>query len=82
MVGKNKRNFFDDIKLRVKSKISNWQLKHFSSGGKAVLIKAIAQAVPTYTMSVFKIPLALCEDIQKVIPRFWWGSKDDKRGIH
>ncbi|KAH9799959.1 reverse transcriptase domain-containing protein [Citrus sinensis] len=82
MVGRNKRNFFDDLKLRVKSKISNWQHKHFSSGGKEVLIKAIAQAIPTYAMSVFKIPLGLCEDVQKIIARFWWGSQDDKRGIH
>ncbi|KAH9719688.1 reverse transcriptase domain-containing protein [Citrus sinensis] len=82
MVGRNKRNFFDDLKLRVKSKISNWQHKHFSSGGKEVLIKTIAQAIPTYAMSVFKIPLGLCEDVQKIIARFWWGSQDDKRGIH
>lgn len=82
MVGRNKRKFFHDIKLRVISKILSWQHKYFSSGGNEVLLKAIAQAVPTYAMSVFKIPLGLCEDIQKVIARFWWGSKEEKRGIH
>ncbi|KAH9733910.1 hypothetical protein KPL71_017186 [Citrus sinensis] len=63
MIGRNKMNFFNDIKLRVISKVSSWQHKHFSKGGKEVLIKAIAQAVPTYTMSVFKIPQGLCDDI-------------------
>ncbi|KAL9451496.1 hypothetical protein AB3S75_013125 [Citrus x aurantiifolia] len=33
-------------------------------------------------MSVFKIPLAVSNDIQRVITRFWWSSKEDKKGIH
>ena len=82
MIGRNKRNFFNGIKLRVISKVSSWQHKHFSKGDKEILIKAIAQAVPTYAMSVFKIPQGLCDDIQKVIAKFWWGSKNDRKGIH
>ncbi|KAH9679641.1 putative reverse transcriptase/RNA-dependent DNA polymerase [Citrus sinensis] len=56
--------------------------KLFSSGGREVLIKAVAQAVPAYAMSVFKLPASICEDIQKAIARFWWGSTSDRRGIH
>lgn len=82
MVGRNRTSFFNDIKLKVLSKISNWQHKFFSSGGKEVLIKAVAQAVPAYAMSVFKIPLAICNDIQRAIARCWWGSTNDKKGIH
>ena len=33
-------------------------------------------------MSVFKLRLGLCDDIQKVMAKFWWRSKEDKRGIH
>ncbi|XP_024042526.1 uncharacterized protein LOC112099318 [Citrus clementina] len=82
MVGRKKTSFFNDIKLKVLSKISSWQHKLFSSGGKEILIKAVAQAVPSYAMSVFKIPLAVCNDIQRAIARFWWGSTKDKKGIH
>ena len=71
MVRRNKINFFNDIKLRILSKISSWQAKLFSCGGKEILIKAVAQAVPAYVMSVFKHPLGLCEDMQKAIARFW-----------
>ncbi|KAH9728345.1 putative reverse transcriptase/RNA-dependent DNA polymerase [Citrus sinensis] len=59
--------FFNDVKLKVLNKISNWQHKLFSSGGKEILIKAVAQAVPAYAMSVFKIPLGLCNDIQRAM---------------
>ncbi|KAL9413535.1 hypothetical protein AB3S75_042092 [Citrus x aurantiifolia] len=33
-------------------------------------------------MSVFRIPAGLCDDIQRTVARFWWGSKEDKLGIH
>ncbi|KAL9461788.1 hypothetical protein AB3S75_004729 [Citrus x aurantiifolia] len=82
MVGRKKTSFFNEIKLRVINKISNWQANFFSSGGKEILIKAVAQAVPAYAMSVFKLPLGLCEDMQKAIAGFWWGQKREKRSIH
>lgn len=82
MVGRRKISFFNEIKLRVLSKLSSWQSKKFSCGGKEVLIKAVVQAIPAYAMSVFKILQGLCEDIEKVISRFWWGSSDTHRSIH
>ncbi|KAL9460150.1 hypothetical protein AB3S75_003368 [Citrus x aurantiifolia] len=82
MIGRKRSNFFNDIKLKVFNKISNWQHKFFSCGGKEVLIKAAAQAIPAYAMSVFKIPMGVCNDIQKTVVDFWWGSKSDKKSIH
>lgn len=73
MVERKLTSLFNEIKLKVLSKISNWQHKFFFffSDSKEVLIKAVAQAVPTYAMSVFKIPQALCNDIEKVVTTFW-----------
>ncbi|KAH9722904.1 putative reverse transcriptase/RNA-dependent DNA polymerase [Citrus sinensis] len=82
MIRRKKTSFFNDIKLRVLIKLSSWQNKCFSSGGKEILIKAVAQAVPAYAMSVFKIPQGLCDDIQKAVARFWWGSSETHRRIH
>lgn len=42
MVGRKRASFFNDLKLRVLSKIANWQHKLFSSGGKEVLVKVVA----------------------------------------
>lgn len=82
MIGRKAKSFFTDVKHRVLNKIQSWQHKFFSSGGKEVLIKAVAQAIPAYAMSVFKIPLGLCEDIQRTVARFWWGTSREKKGIH
>jgi hypothetical protein len=43
-----------------------------------VLIKHIAQALPTHVMSVFKIPFGLCDTLQKHTRSFLWGSEGGK----
>ncbi|KAH9696949.1 hypothetical protein KPL71_023406 [Citrus sinensis] len=70
IIGGKTMSFFNELKLKLLSKISNWQHKLFSSDGKEVLIKAVAQAVLAYAMSVFKVPLTLCENIKKAITKF------------
>ena len=82
MIWRKTKSFFKEIKLRVLNKIGSWQHKYFSSGGKEVLIKVVAQAVPSYAMSVFKIPMGLCKDIQRAVARFWWGTKQEKKIIN
>lgn len=35
--------------------------------------------MPTYIMSVFKIPLGLCDDLTSIISDFWWGVENGRR---
>lgn len=82
MVGKNKRQFFKSIKLRVLNKLKGWKARLFSSGGKEVLLKAVIQATPVYAMGVFKLPKCLCEDLQRCITNCWSANYDDSKCIH
>ena len=50
--------------------------------GREVLIKVVIQAIPTYAMGCFKIPLGLCHEIETMIKKFWWGQRGEKRKIH
>lgn len=70
MIGRKRSSFFNDVKLKVVGKISNWQHKFFSCGGKEVLIKTAAQAAPAYALSIFKIPMGICDNFHKVIANF------------
>ena len=53
--------------------------KILSAGGKDVLIKSVAQAIPVYSMSCFRLPQGLCKHINNIIRKFWWGCKQGKR---
>ncbi|XP_065626375.1 uncharacterized protein LOC136066260 [Quercus suber] len=63
LVGRNKRASFNDIKDKLSKKLAGWKGKLLSKAGKEVLIKAVAQAIPTYTMSCFNIPDSLCDEL-------------------
>ena len=55
--------------------------KLLSQVGKEVMIKAVVQSIPVYSMSVFKLPVGLCKDIEAMIRKFWWRNGDSKK-IH
>lgn len=50
-----------------------------SKAGKEILIKAVAQATPTYSISCFKLPDSLCEDLTSLIRNFWWGQRQEEK---
>ena len=80
LVGRSKRNTFAQLKQRVSNKLAGWKEKLLSSAGKEILIKAVAQAVPSYTMSCFKLPDTLCEELTEMVRQFWWGQvKEEKK---
>ena len=62
------------------NKLVGWKKKLLSSARKEVLIKAVAQVVPLYMMSCFKLSNTLCDELTGMIRQFWWGQvKDEKK---
>nr|XP_023876772.1 uncharacterized protein LOC111989214 [Quercus suber] len=81
LVGKGKRKAFNRIKDQVGRKIAGWKGRLLSSAGREILIKAVAQATPTYTMGCFKLPDSLCKDLNSMMSNFWWGQKNKERKL-
>ena len=79
-MGRSKNNTFAHLKQRMANKVSRWKEKLLTHAGKEVLIKSVAQAVPSYTMSCFQLPKKLCEEPTGMIGQFWWGQvKNEKK---
>ena len=76
-VGKGKKASFNYIKEKVWRKLQGWEGKLLSQAGREVLIKLVIQAIPTYTMGCLKIPIGLCNEIEGLIKKFWWGQRGD-----
>ncbi|XP_042980052.1 uncharacterized protein LOC122310236 [Carya illinoinensis] len=82
MVGRSKWNSFKGILDKFRSRISSYKIKLMSKAGKEIHIKAVLQALPSYTMSVFNLPKSLLKDINSVIHNFWWGQQEREHKIH
>lgn len=70
-IGRKKKERFDNIKHRVWKKLQGWERKLLFQAGQEILIKVVAQAPPTYTMSYFKLPIAFCHEIEALIKKFF-----------
>jgi len=78
----SKAQVFAFVRDRLQTRVNTWSSKFLSKGGKEVLIKSQAQALPTYVMSCFLLPKAICYKLNSAIANFWWSNKVESRGIH
>jgi hypothetical protein len=53
--------------------------RRLSAGGKDILIKSVEQVIPVFSMAYFHLPKGLCDDINAMIRKFWWGSRTGER---
>jgi hypothetical protein len=81
-VGKSKKKTFKYLKRRIWSRIQGWQEKLLSKAGKEILIKVVAQSIPTYAMSCFDLTKGLCDELSSMISRYWWNQQDKIHKIH
>ncbi|KAK9986470.1 hypothetical protein SO802_031421 [Lithocarpus litseifolius] len=78
LVLRSKKNTFRVLKERLDNKLSGWKEKMLSQAGNEILIKAMAQAISTYTMSVFKLPNTLFDGMISMVCFFWWGQTNGR----
>ena len=70
------------IHEKIKSRFHGWYGKFLSAGGKEVLLKAMAMAMPVFAMSVFKLPKITCQNLTSAMTNFWWNAQEGKKKIH
>jgi hypothetical protein len=81
-IGRDRAKAFAFVKEKIWKRIIGWKERFLSKAAKEILIKAIAQAIPTYDMSCFDITKSLCDDISRMICRHWWSQMDDEHRAH
>jgi hypothetical protein len=82
LVGADQSDCFIHFIERIIQRINGWKEKILSIGGKEILLKAIAQAIPVYAMSVFLIPKGVCKKMMDAIAHFWWGDDENTNKMH
>jgi len=70
VVGRNNKATLNYIKERVWNKLQGWKEKLLSQASREILLKAMVQAIPTFSMICFKLPVGLCHEIKMMIIKF------------
>lgn len=70
------------LKERTHCRLYSWYLRRLSQGGKEVLLKSTASALPVFPMSVFKLPETLIKNLNSLMAGFWWSSEPHLKKIH
>ncbi|KAL8105024.1 hypothetical protein AgCh_028986 [Apium graveolens] len=74
LLGRNKSAVFGYLKDKVNVSIQSWAERKVSRPAKEILIKMVAQTLPSYAMTVFLLPLELIKDIEVSLAKFFWNS--------
>ncbi|KAL8090281.1 hypothetical protein AgCh_039666 [Apium graveolens] len=83
LLGQKKSVLLGFLKDGIENKIRTWERKPVSKSGQEILIKMVGQALPTYAMSVFLLPMDLIKNIEKMLTKYWWNSTQrGNRKIH
>ena len=78
----NLKKHWKPILDKFEAKLSPWKSKTLSFGGRLTLISSVLGNLPTYFLSLFRAPVAIAEELEKIRRRFLWGGNSDKRKIH
>ncbi|XP_074267202.1 uncharacterized protein LOC141590512 [Silene latifolia] len=69
VIGSSKRILTTIIRDKLSRRLQGWK-GMLSKAGKEPLIKAVAQAIPTYAMSIFKILATFCNELRSLVSKF------------
>ena len=81
-VGHSTSQVFEYLPTRIRNLVGTWSGRDASCAGREVLLKSVAQVLPTYTMSCFLLPVDTCKKMRSIIGNYWWGSSADNQHIH
>jgi len=79
---KSKVNTFKEIQEKISKRVMGWKEKFISKAGREVLIKTVAQVIPTHSISVFSLPKSICDGNNSLLAKYWWEQDHVEWKIH
>ena len=67
---------------RIEKKLSSWEAKYLSLGGRIALIQSAHANLPIYHMSILKCLAAIIDRIEKLQRDFLWQGREDSKKFH
>ncbi|GKA11719.1 hypothetical protein Tco_0691265, partial [Tanacetum coccineum] len=70
---------WDAIFQKFSSKLTLWNARLLSTGGRLSLIKSVLGSLPTYYMSLYKVPVFVCNKLESMRNNFFIGGDLDEK---
>ncbi|WMV58738.1 hypothetical protein MTR67_052123 [Solanum verrucosum] len=67
---------------KCEKKLARWKSQYLSLGGRLTLISSVLDALPTYMMSLFPIPLGIINRLDSIRRKFLWLGNKVRKGYH
>lgn len=74
------RSAYMPLIQKVNNRLQGWATNHLSIAGRLILINAVLSSIPTYFMSVFKLPAWVINEIDKTRRKFLWKKNAEGTG--
>ena len=65
---------------RIRARLVGWKGRLMNLAGRRILVRSILSALPTFAMTVLRLPKKLLKDIDKARRRFLWARDEELSG--
>ena len=65
-------DFWGPVIEKISKRLEGWLKGCLSRGGRLTLIQSVLESIPIYYLSLFKIPISVCNIIEKLMRDFFW----------
>lgn len=62
------------VPKKTEDKLSSWNIRNLSIGGRLTLIKSVLGSLPLYFLSVFRAPAMVVKKLESLLLNFFWGN--------
>ncbi|CAN1181076.1 Putative ribonuclease H protein At1g65750 [Linum perenne] len=80
--GRSTNAHYKYILENLDSRLSGWKSDSLSLAGRVTLASSVLNAIPSFAMQTSMLPNHICEQIDKRIRSFVWGSTQGQRKCH
>ncbi|RVW63563.1 putative ribonuclease H protein [Vitis vinifera] len=74
--------FWDPVVERISRRLDGWKKAFLSMGGRITLIQSSMSHIPSYFLSLFKIPASIASKIEKLQRDFLWSGAGEGKKDH
>ncbi|CAN1177967.1 Putative ribonuclease H protein At1g65750 [Linum perenne] len=72
---------YQEILDRIDKKLTGWKVKTLSLAGRVTFAQSVLAAIPAYAMKTSVLPVNTCEEIDRRIRNFVWGTTAEERKV-